>query len=49
MKLLASTIDFCTIAAMLGFLRSCKRARSGKADRNGLALVNGQPCRDRLA
>ena len=48
MTLLALTIGFCIIAAVCVFLRSCKRARSGKAGLKDLALVNGQPCRDRL-
>ena len=31
-----------------GFSQVVQRARSGKAGLKDLALVNGQPCRDRL-
>ena len=52
MTLLASMIGFCKIAAILlrcfGFPQVVQRARSGKAGLKDLALVNGQPCRDRL-
>ena len=48
MKLLALTIDFCIIAAVWVSSGRAKEPGAVKADRNGLALVSGQPCRDRL-
>ena len=33
-------------ASLSGVSSGLQRVRSGKADRNSLALVNGQPCRD---